>query len=125
VRSGVRRQVQARPLRRRHGIPAQRHPGGDRVHRRGRRRCPTGEKTGQKETSVKQLAAATVLAAVSSLAFAQSWGPRSLEELKQETIRRAERNMAPLAGAKAEDAREAMADLKSLARDEWAAGWSR
>ncbi len=74
---------------------------------------------------MKQFAAAAVLAAVSFLSFAQSWGPRSLEELKQETIRRAERNMGPLAGIKAEDAREAMASLDSLEPDAWAAAWSR
>lgn len=56
---------------------------------------------------------------------AQSWGPRSLDELKQETIRRAERNLGPIAGVKADDAREAMASLKSLEPDEWAAAWSR
>ena len=63
--------------------------------------------------------------AMSSLACAQSWGPRTLEELKQETVRRAERNIVPLTGIKAADAREAMAGLKSLEPDEWAAAWSR
>jgi esterase FrsA len=58
-------------------------------------------------------------------ALAQSWGPRSLEELKQETVRRAERNIVPLTGIKAEDAREAMASLRSLEPDDWAAAWSR
>ena len=56
---------------------------------------------------------------------AQSWGPRSLDELKQETIRRAERNMGPIAGIKLDDAREAMAALESLEPDDWAAAWSR
>lgn len=65
------------------------------------------------------------LLAVSSLAFGQSWGPRTLDELKQETVRRAERNIVPLTGIKAADAREAMAELKSLDPDEWAAAWSR
>ncbi|TMH45187.1 MAG: alpha/beta hydrolase [Betaproteobacteria bacterium] len=58
-------------------------------------------------------------------ALAQSWGPRSLEELKQETLRRAERNLYPLTGIKAEDGREAMASLQSLEPDDWAAAWSR
>src|SRR5947207_409644 len=58
-------------------------------------------------------------------ALAQSWGPRSLEELKQETVRRAERNIVPLTGIKADDAREAMAGLQSLEPDDWAAAWSR
>src|SRR6266545_2324673 len=65
------------------------------------------------------------LLAFAPLALAQSWGPRTLDELKQETVRRAERNMVPLTGIKAEDAREAMAGLKSLEPDEWAAAWSR
>jgi len=59
------------------------------------------------------------------LANAQSWGPRSLDELKQETIRRAERSIVPLTGIKVDDAREAMASLKSLEPDDWAAAWSR
>ncbi|HEX9396498.1 MAG TPA: alpha/beta hydrolase [Burkholderiales bacterium] len=59
------------------------------------------------------------------MASAQSWGPRTLEELKQETLRRAERNMGPIAGIPAQDAREAMAGLASLEPDEWAAAWSR
>jgi pimeloyl-ACP methyl ester carboxylesterase len=63
--------------------------------------------------------------AFAGAALAQSWGPRGLEELKQETIRRAERNLGPIAGVKADDAREAMASLKSLEPDEWAAAWSR
>ncbi len=70
----------------------------------------------------------TILAMALSLpmaVMAQSWGPRSLEELKQETVRRAERNLNPIGGVKAEDAREAMAGLKSLEPDEWAAAWSR
>jgi len=63
--------------------------------------------------------------AVPSMASAQSWGPRTLDELKQETVRRAERNIVPLTGIKADDAREAMESLKSLEPDDWAAAWSR
>jgi hypothetical protein len=37
---------------------------------------------------------------------------------------RAERSLGPI-GVKADDAREAMASLKSLEPDEWAAAWSR
>jgi pimeloyl-ACP methyl ester carboxylesterase len=65
------------------------------------------------------------LLALPGVAPAQSWGPRTLDELKQETIRRAERNMGPIAGIPAQDAREAMASLASLEPDEWAAAWSR
>ena len=66
-----------------------------------------------------------VLFAVPLTAPAQSSGPRSLEELKQETVRRAERNIVPLTGIKADDAREAMASLHSLDSDDWVAAWSR
>ncbi|HZD20352.1 MAG TPA: alpha/beta fold hydrolase [Burkholderiales bacterium] len=66
-----------------------------------------------------------LLAALPIAAAAQSWGPRSLDELKQETVRRAERNIVPLTGIKAEDAREVMAGLQSLEPDDWAAAWSR
>jgi hypothetical protein len=41
-------------------------------------------------------------------AAAQSWGPLTLEELKQEAQRRAERNLPPLSGVNPEDAREAL-----------------
>ncbi|HSU77298.1 MAG TPA: hypothetical protein VLI89_09510, partial [Burkholderiales bacterium] len=67
----------------------------------------------------------TFVVALPLAAAAQSWGPRSLEELKQETVRRAERNVVPLTGIKADDAREAMAGLASLEPDDWAAAWSR
>src|SRR5579864_4540002 len=57
-------------------------------------------------------------------ALAQSSGPRNLEELKAETQRRVDRNVAPAGGLKSEDAREALANIHSLDRDEWAAAWS-
>jgi dipeptidyl aminopeptidase/acylaminoacyl peptidase len=49
---------------------------------------------------------------------------RTLEELKAETQARADRNAYPLIGLKAGEVREALARLKSLDRDEWAASWS-
>jgi pimeloyl-ACP methyl ester carboxylesterase len=64
------------------------------------------------------------LSLVSAPLAAQSWGPRNLEELKQETVRRAEKNLNPIGGIAAEDAREAMASLASLEPDAWAAAWS-
>ena len=72
-----------------------------------------------------RIALLAVLSIWSLVAAAQSWGPRTLDELKQETVRRAERNIVPLTGIKADDAREAMASLKSLEPDDWAAAWSR
>lgn len=64
----------------------------------------------------------TLLASIGALA--QSGGPRSLEELKAETQKRVDRNVAPAGGLKSEDAREALANIHSLDRDEWAAAWS-
>lgn len=54
-------------------------------------------------------------------AFGQSWGPRSLEELKAETLRRAHEGWR---GVKYEDAERAVASLDSLDRDVWAAAWT-
>jgi pimeloyl-ACP methyl ester carboxylesterase len=51
-------------------------------------------------------------------------GRRTFEELKAETERRAERNLAPLTGVHVEDAREAMAAFSAPSRDGWAAAWS-
>lgn len=68
---------------------------------------------------------ALLLAAVASVAFGQSWGPLGLDELKQETQRRADRNLPPIGGVKPEDAREALAQLNTLEPDDWAAAWGR
>jgi len=57
--------------------------------------------------------------------FAQSTGPRDLAELKQETQRRADRNLPPIGGVKPEDVREAMSNLNSLEPDAWAAAFMR
>lgn len=54
---------------------------------------------------------------------AQIWGPRTLDELKAETQRRADRNLPPIAGIKPEDARAAIARIDSLEREVWAAAW--
>jgi pimeloyl-ACP methyl ester carboxylesterase len=76
---------------------------------------------------MKNINGSVVLALLLSLAahssFAQSWGPLNLEELKAETQRRADRNAPPIGGVKPEDAREAMAQLKTLEPDDWAAAW--
>src|SRR5580700_9330901 len=57
-------------------------------------------------------------------ALAQSSGPRNLEQLKTETQRRVDHNLTPATGLKSDDAREALANIHSLDRDEWAAAWS-
>ena len=63
-----------------------------------------------------------LLAAVS--ATAQTAPTRTWEELKQETQRRVDKNLGPVGGLKSEDAREALSNIHSLDRDEWAAAWS-
>ena len=67
---------------------------------------------------------ALALAAVSMAAFAQSGGPRTLPELKADVQERADRNAYPVSGLEAAEVREALANLKTLDRDEWAAAWS-
>jgi esterase FrsA len=62
------------------------------------------------------------LAAIS--AAAQVAPTRTWEELKQETQRRVDKNLGPVGGLKSEDAREALSNIHSLDRDEWAAAWS-
>jgi esterase FrsA len=64
-----------------------------------------------------------VLAGVVSAA-AQMAPTRTWEELKQETQRRVDKNLSPVGGLKSEDAREALSNIHSLDRDEWAAAWS-
>src|SRR5882724_12040041 len=49
---------------------------------------------------------------------------RSWEQLKEETQKRIDKNLGPVGGLKSEDAREALSNIHSLDRDEWAAGSS-
>lgn len=51
-------------------------------------------------------------------------GGRGLEQLKAEVQRRADRGMPPLGGISPEDAKSALARIKSLDRDEWAGAFS-
>lgn len=51
-------------------------------------------------------------------------GGRTLDQLKQEVLRRVERNLPPLGGIGAEDARAALAAIDSLGREQWARAWS-
>src|SRR5690606_14833633 len=67
------------------------------------------------------LAAALLWGAVAT-ASAQDWGPRSLEELKQEILHRA--HGEGWRGVRPEDAERGVAELKSLERDHWAEVWS-
>ena len=70
-------------------------------------------------------AAAMAVIALAPLARAQIAPPRTIEELKAETQARADRNAYPLIGIKPADARAALAEIKTLDRDEWAAAWSK
>ncbi|OUU79653.1 MAG: hypothetical protein CBC38_04035 [Gammaproteobacteria bacterium TMED78] len=54
---------------------------------------------------------------------AQDWGPRSLEELKLETIRRAGNNLNPITGVTLEDAHKAMSNFTRPDKDLWASVW--
>lgn len=70
---------------------------------------------------------AVLLTAALAAAFsagAQVAPTRTWEELKQETQRRVDKNLGPVGGLKSEDAREALGNIHSLDRDEWAAAWS-
>ena len=70
---------------------------------------------------------AVLLTAALAAAFsagAQVAPTRSWEELKQETQRRVDKNLGPVGGLKSEDAREALGNIHSLDREEWAAAWS-
>ena len=58
-------------------------------------------------------------------AVAQIAPPRTIEELKTETQARADRNGYPLIGIRPADTRAALADIRTLDRDEWAAAWSK
>ena len=57
-------------------------------------------------------------------AFAASAQERTLEELKKEVQARADRQAYPCEGLKPDEVREALAQLKGLAPDDWAAAWS-
>ena len=57
-------------------------------------------------------------------AIAQIAPPRTLDELKEEVQARAERKAYPVAALDALEVKEALGNLKSLDRDEWATVWS-
>ena len=57
-------------------------------------------------------------------AHAQTVPDRTIEEIKVEAQARAERGAYPLIGLDPADVREALANIKTPDRDEWAAAWS-
>ncbi len=73
---------------------------------------------------MKVLLAAALLAWLPGAVLAQSGGPRTLPELKAEIPDRADRKVYPVSQLDAAEVREALEQLKSLDRDEWAAAWS-
>src|SRR2546428_2594425 len=64
------------------------------------------------------------LAALAVPALAQVAAPRTLTKLKAEVQERADRHAYPVSELDPAEVREALAVLKSLDRDEWAAAWS-
>ena len=69
-------------------------------------------------------AAVATLAISHGAATAQIAPPRTIEELKAETQARADRNAYPLTGLNPADVRNALANINTLDRDEWATAWS-
>ena len=63
--------------------------------------------------------------AMCSTASAQLAPQRTWPELKEAVQERANRNVYPMTGMKADDVREILSQINSLDRDEWAAAWSR
>jgi esterase FrsA len=55
---------------------------------------------------------------------AQSGGPRTLPELKADVQERADRHAYPVSELEPDEVREALGNLKTLDRDEWAQAWS-
>jgi len=71
------------------------------------------------------LVISSLLLSIATLASAEELPPqRTIEELKAEAQARADRNAYPLIGLKPDEVREALANIHSLDRDEWAAAWS-
>jgi esterase FrsA len=65
-----------------------------------------------------------VAAVAASHAAAQPAAERTIDEIRIETQARAERGAYPLIGLDPSDVREALANVKTRDRDEWAAAWS-
>ena len=75
--------------------------------------------------SLRQFAPPVLIVSLAGVSAAAQMAPtRTWEELKQETQRRVDKNLGPVGGLKSDDAREALSNIHSLDRDEWAAAWS-
>src|ERR1700689_3197365 len=74
---------------------------------------------------LRQIALPGLIVLLATISAGAQMAPtRTWEELKQETQRRVDKNLGPVGGLKSDDAREALSNIHSLDRDEWAAGWS-
>jgi fermentation-respiration switch protein FrsA (DUF1100 family) len=73
--------------------------------------------------SVPLLVAFVLLGTAGDPAPAQSARDRTLDEIRDESIARAERGGYPLIGIDPGDVREAFQSIRTLNRDEWAAAW--
>jgi len=73
--------------------------------------------------SVALLVACMMISISGGSAPAQSNRNRTLDEIREESIARAERGGYPLIGIDPSDVREAFQSIKTLDRDEWAAAW--
>src|SRR5882672_10395107 len=69
------------------------------------------------------LVAAVVLGTGQLTMSAEAPGERTLDEIKEESIARAERGGYPLIGLDPADVREAFRSITTLDPDEWAAAW--
>ena len=68
--------------------------------------------------------ALALLLALAAPALAQIAAPRTLSELKTEVQGRADRHAYPVSELEPAEVREALGNLKTLDRDEWASAWS-
>jgi pimeloyl-ACP methyl ester carboxylesterase len=64
-----------------------------------------------------------LLSILSATALAQSGGPRTLPELKADIQERADRHAYPVSELEPAEVKEALGNLKTLDRDEWANAW--
>jgi esterase FrsA len=69
------------------------------------------------------LATALFFAIGSAIMSAEALRDRTLQEIKEESIERAERGGYPLIGLDPADVREAFKSINTLDKDEWAAAW--
>src|SRR5712691_11294690 len=76
-----------------------------------------------KRLTFREPLALALLLALAAPALAQVGGPRTLPELKADVQERADRHAYPVSELDPAEVREALAGLKTLDRDEWAAAW--